>query len=540
MDQKDLNNWTRQKPKENTKMAKVNSNKSKTKKNNSKGAIGFEDKLWQAADKMRNNMDPAEYKHIVLGLIFLKYISDAFEEKYEQLKSEALADPEDPDEYMAENIFWVPKEARWTLITENSKDPRIGIILDDAMDAIEKSNKSLKGVLPKIYGSPDLNKIMLGGIIDLISDIGLGDRESQSKDMLGKVYEYFLGKFAMAEGKGGGQFFTPTCIVRLLVEMIEPYKGRVYDPCCGSGGMFVQGEKFVEAHGGKLGEISIYGQESNPTTWKLAKMNLAIRGIEANLGPKHADSFHNDLHPSLKADFILANPPFNISDWGGDRLKEDLRWNYGIPYQGNANYAWIQHFIHHLTPKGIAGFVMANGSLTSNVSNEGDIRKAIIEADLVDCIVSLPGQLFLTATLPVCLWFVTRSKNENTINNILFIDARDLGYMIDRTKKEFSEKDIKKISDTYHKWKMDHDTYQDLAGFCKTTTLEEVKSSGYSLNTGRYIEIKKKKIDLEDFKQNYGSLREDLLENLEEDEQIGKKIKHILKILDLSTINKND
>lgn len=539
MAQKDLNDWTRQKPIEKIKMANLNTNNKKRKNNNSKGAIGFENKLWEAADKMRNNMDPAEYKHVVLGLIFLKYISDAFEEKYDQVKSEDFADPEDPDEYLSDNIFWVPKEARWSLIKDNSKNPRIGIMIDDAMDAIEKLNNSVKGVLPKIYGSPDLNKIMLGGIIDLISDIGLGDRESQSKDMFGKVYEYFLGKFAMAEGKGGGQFFTPTCIVRLLVEMIEPFNGRVYDPCCGSGGMFVQSERFVEAHGGKLGEISIYGQESNPTTWKLAKMNLAIRGIEANLGAKHADSFHNDLHPSLKADYIIANPPFNVKVWGGERLKEDVRWKYGIPYKGNANFAWIQHFIHHLAPRGIAGFVMANGSLTSSVSNEGDIRKAMIEANLVDCIISLPGQLFLTATLPACLWFITRYKNENIINKILFIDARDLGYMVDRTKKELSEKDIKKISDIYHKWKSDNENYQDLPDFCKTATLEEIRSNDYSLNTGRYVEIKKKEIDIEDFQQKYDSLKEKLLEYLENDEQLSKKIKLILNSFDTNTINKD-
>ncbi|HEC37769.1 MAG TPA: SAM-dependent DNA methyltransferase [bacterium] len=525
-------------------MTKTNVDKSKKKVNNSKGAIGFEDKLWEAADKMRNNMDPAEYKHVVLGLIFLKYISDAFEEKYNKLKNENFADPEDPDEYMAENIFWVPKEARWSLIKDNSKNPKIGIILDDAMDTIEKSNNSLKGVLPKIYGSPDLNKIMLGGIIDLISDIGLGDRESQSKDMLGKVYEYFLGKFAMAEGKGGGQFFTPTCIVRLLVEMIQPYKGRVYDPCCGSGGMFVQSERFVEARGGKLGEISIYGQESNPTTWKLAKMNLAIRGIEANLGPKHADSFHNDLHPSVKADFILANPPFNISDWGGDRLKDDVRWKYGIPYKGNANYSWIQHFIHHLTPNGIAGFVLANGSLTSEISNEGKIRKAIIKADLIDCIISLPSQLFLTTGIPACLWFVTRSKSNNKFRNrqgeILFIDTRSIGHMIDRTTREFTEDDIKMISGIYHEWKKKNNSYEDKLGFCKSISSAEIKDNSYILIPGRYVGYKKEILLEEDFHEQMNESISKFNIILERSKDLEKKIKYSLEILGFKILSDDD
>ena len=511
-----------------------NKNSKKSSKNKSNGAIGFEDKLWEAADKMRNNMDPAEYKHVVLGLIFLKYISDAFEEKYNQFKSEDYADPEDPDEYLAENIFWVPKEARWSLIKDNSKNPRIGIMIDDAMDSIEKSNNSLKGVLPKIYGSPDLNKIMLGGIIDLISDIGLGDRESQSKDMLGKVYEYFLGKFAMAEGKGGGQFFTPTCIVRLLVEMIQPYKGRVYDPCCGSGGMFVQGERFVEAHGGKLGEISIYGQESNPTTWKLAKMNLAIRAIEANLGPKHADSFHNDLHPSLKADFILANPPFNVSDWGGERLKDDIRWKYGIPYEGNANYAWIQHFIHHLAPNGTAGFVLANGSLASEISNEGEIRKKLIEADLVDCIISLPGQLFLTTSIPACLWFITRSKTNKRFRDrkreTLFINARSFGYMVDRRTRELSEEDIKDISKLYHNWKTG-ENYQDKVGLCKSVKMDEIKENNYVLFPGRYVGVEKIDLDDVNFEEKMHKLIPIIAQSFNDSTELNMKIINNLKRL---------
>ncbi|MFX1366945.1 MAG: N-6 DNA methylase [Promethearchaeota archaeon] len=515
-------------------MEKTNTGKTKNKKNNSKGPIGFEDKLWEAADKMRNNMDPAEYKHVVLGLIFLKYISDAFEEKYNQLKSEKYADPEDPDEYLAENIFWVPKDARWSLIKDNSKNSRIGIMIDDAMDAIEKSNNSLKGVLPKIYGSPDLNKIMLGGLIDLISDIGLGDRESQSKDILGKVYEYFLGKFAMAEGKGGGQFFTPTCIVRLLVEMIQPYKGRVYDPCCGSGGMFVQSERFVETHGGKLGEISIYGQESNPTTWKLAKMNLAIRGIEANLGPKHADSFHNDMHPSLKADFILANPPFNVSDWGGERLKDDIRWKYGIPPKGNANYAWIQHFIHHLAPNGIAGFVLANGSLTSETSNEYTIRKEIVESDLVDCIISLPGQLFLTTQISASLWFISRSKSKGKFrdhqNETLFINAHSFGQMIDRKTKEFSEQDIRKISETYQEWRKLNSNYKDESGFSKSSTLDEIRNNDYILTPARYVGIKEVEYD-DFFEEKLHKLITVLIAQMEESKEISREIKKNFEII---------
>jgi len=392
--------------------------KSKTKAVNGGANLGFEQTLWQAADKLRGHMDAAEYKHVVLGLIFLKYISDAFEEQHAKLKAEKGADPEDRDEYVALNIFWVPPEARWRYLQGRAKDPLIGKLLDNAMVAIERDNASLKGVLPKNYARPDLNKQQLGEVIDLIAKIGLGDKESRSKDILGRVYEYFLSQFASAEGKKGGQFYTPRCVVQLLVEMLAPYKGRVFDPCCGSGGMFVQSVRFVKEHatgngnGGKAkGDISIFGQESNPTTWKLAKMNLAIRGIEADLGDENADSFHRDLHKDLKADYILANPPFNMSDWGGDRLRDDSRWKYGAPPVGNANFAWVQHFIHHLAPTGLAGFVLANGSMSSNTGGEGEIRKAIIEADLVDCMVALPGQLFYSTQIPVCLWFIVREKS---------------------------------------------------------------------------------------------------------------------------------
>ncbi|HYU75916.1 MAG TPA: class I SAM-dependent DNA methyltransferase, partial [Ktedonobacteraceae bacterium] len=379
----------------------------KTEKNGNGANLGFEEKLWLAADKMRSHMDAAEYKHVVLGLIFLKYISDAYLEKrteLDRLKTTLWADPDDPNEYAADNIFIVPREALWPSLQARAKTSDIGILIDDAMTAIESKNASLKSVLPKNYGRQDLDKQRLGELMDLISGIGLGDRESRSRDILGRVYEYFLSKFASAEGKNGGEFYTPQSVVRLLVEMIEPYKGRIYDPCCGSGGMFVQSEKFVQAHGGKKTDLSIYGQESNPTTWRLAKMNLAIRGVEANLGAQNSDTLHNDLHKDLRADYILANPPFNISDWGGERLREDVRWNYGTPPVGNANYAWVEHIIHHLAPGGVAGFVLANGSMSSNSGGEGEIRKKIVEDNLVDCMIALPGQLFYSTQIPACLW----------------------------------------------------------------------------------------------------------------------------------------
>ena len=440
--------------------------------------LGFEEKMWQAADKLRNNMDAAEYKHVVLGLLFLKYISDAFEEKYEELQQDELADPEDRDEYLADNIFWVAPEARWTYIKENAKSPTIGQIIDDAMVAIEKDNQQLKGVLPKDYARPTLDKTRLGELIDILS-FKVGDKESRSKDVLGRVYEYFLSKFASAEGKNGGEFYTPQSVVKLLVEMIEPFKGRIYDPCCGSGGMFVQSEKFVEAHSGKIGDIAVYGQESNPTTWRLCKMNLAIRGIDGNIGDYNADSFHNDLHKSLKADYILANPPFNISDWGGEKLTEDVRWSgYGIPPAGNANYAWILHMLWHLAPSGVAGFVLANGSMSTSTTSEAEIRKHLVEKDHVDCIVTLPGQLFYSTQIPVCLWFMTKNKaakgHRSRKGEILFIDARKMGYMADRTHRELSDEDVKQIADTYHAWRGEAGAgeYEDVKGFCKAAKLE--------------------------------------------------------------------
>jgi type I restriction enzyme M protein len=459
-------------------------------------------------------MDAAEYKHVVLGLIFLKYISDAFEEQHAKLDADRAkgADPEDRDEYIAQNIFWVPREARWSNLKANAKQPAIGKVVDDAMLAIERDNPSLKGVLPKDYSHPRLDKQRLGQLIDLIGNIGLGDKANRSKDILGRVYEYFLSQFASAEGKKGGQFYTPRCVVGVLVEMLAPYKGRVYDPACGSGGMFVQSEKFVEAHGGKIGDISIYGQESNHTTWRLAKMNLAIRGIDGNLGKEHADSFHRDLHPDLKADYVIANPPFNDSDWRGDLLKDDKRWKFGTPPASNANFAWVQHFIHHLAPTGLAGFVLANGSMSSNQSGEGEIRKNIIEADLVDCMVAMPGQLFYSTQIPVCLWFIARNKSNGRFRKrtgqTLFIDARKLGTMIDRVHRELTEEDIQRIADTYHAWRGDKSAgnYEDIPGFCKSATLDDIRHHNHILTPGRYVGAAEVEDDGEPFEEKMARL----------------------------------
>ncbi len=478
------------------------------------GDLGFEDKLFQAADKLRNNMDAAEYKHVVLGLIFLKYINDAFEEVHTRLVAQAAqgADPESKDEYVAERAFWVPKEARWARIQASAKQAGIGQIIDDAMVAIERDNPTLKGVLAKNYGRPQLDKQRLGELVDLISTIGFGGAEHRSKDLLGRVYEYFLGEFALAEGKKGGQFYTARSVVRLLVEMLAPYKGRVYDPCCGSGGMFVQSERFIEEHGGRVGDISIYGQESNPTTWRLARMNLAIRGIGANLGAENADTFHHDLHKDLKADYILANPPFNSSDWGAERLQDDVRWKYGAPPSGNGNFGWVQHFIHHLSPTGMAGFVLANGSMSSGQSGEGEIRKAIVEADLVDCMVALPGQLFYSTQIPVCLWYLARDKKDRRFrdrrNQVLFIDARKLGRMINRTQLELAPDDVAKIAGVYHAWRGDKGAskYEDVAGFCKSATLDEVRGHGHVLTPGRYVGAEDVVDDGEPFEERFPKL----------------------------------
>ncbi len=501
----------------------INKNKSNT------ASVGFEEKLWAAADKMRNNMDPAEYKHVILGVIFLKYISDSFEEKFHQLEKDELSDPEDREEYVAENIFWVPKAARWTHLKNNARSKEIGKLVDDAMIAIEKENETLRGVLPKQYGKPDLDKTRLGEIVDLISDIDIGNKESQSKDMLGRIYEYFIGRFASAEGKGGGEFYTPSCAVRLLVEMLEPYEGRVFDPCCGSGGMFVQSEKFVEAHGGNKDNIAIYGQESNPTTWRLAKMNLAIRGISGNLGAQHADSLHNDQHKNLKADFIMANPPFNISDWGGERLVDDIRWKYGVPPTGNANYAWIQHFIHHLSPAGIAGFVMANGSLSSNTSGEGDIRKSLVQNGLVDCIVAMPDRLFYTTGIPACLWFVSRDRYNNKFrdrhNEVLFIDARKMGTMVSRKLRELTEEEILRVSDTYHQWRSKKGKYEDIKGFCKAANIEELEKNNFVLTPGRYVGFEAEEEDDEAFEEKMSRLTQELSEQFAESKVLEERIR---------------
>jgi len=481
--------------------------KAKTKNGNTNANLGLEAKLWAAADALRNNMDAAEYKHVFLGLIFLKYISDAFEAKHAELETQKAegADPEDPDEYRAVSIFWVPKEARWSYLKDNAPQATIGKLVDDAMEAIERDNPSLKGVLPKDYARPGLDKQRLGQLINLVSDIGLGSPADRSKDVLGRIYEYFLSQFASAEGKKGGQFYTPTHVVRVLVEMLAPYKGRVYDPCCGSGGMFVQSEKFIEAHAGKLGDISIYGQESNYTTWRLAKMNLAIRGIDAQIA--HGDSFHNDRHPDLKADYVLANPPFNDSDWRGELLRGDKRWVYGVPPAGNANFAWVQHFLYHLAPGGVAGFVLANGSMSSNQSGEGEIRRNIIEADLVDCMVALPGQLFYSTQIPVCLWFLARDRKNGRFRDrrgqTLFIDARKLGTMVDRVHRELTDEDVSRIAGTYHAWRGDKGAseYKDVLGFCKSATLDEIRKHDYVLTPGRYVGAEAQQDDGEPFEE---------------------------------------
>ena len=509
--------------------------RARTRKDNG-ATLGFEATLWAAADKLRGHMDAAEYKHVVLGLIFLKYVSDAFEARRQALVAEATqgADPESPDEYLAERVFWVPPEARWAELQANAKRPEIGTLIDGAMDAIERENRSLKGVLPKDYARPALDKQRLGELIDLIGTIGFGDGD-EAKDVLGRVYEYFLGQFASKEGKRGGEFYTPRCIVKLLVEMIEPYQGRVYDPCCGSSGMFVQSEEFIAAHGGRLDDISIFGQESNPTTWKLAQMNLALRGIEANLGPQNEDTFRRDLHPDLKADFVLANPPFNMSDWARDA--DDVRWRYGTPPAGNANYAWIQHIVHHLAPQGIAGFVLANGSMSSSQSGEGEIRKALVEGDLVDCMVALPGQLFYGSQIPVCLWFVARDRGGTATRGgkalrsrkgeVLFVDARSLGSLVTRTHKELSDGEIARIAGTYHAWRGEAGAgaYEDVPGFCKGATLEEVRTHGQVLTPGRYVGAAPEEDDGEPFEEKLERLTRELEEQFAESGRLEAEIR---------------
>lgn len=495
----------------------------------------LEKTLWAAADKLRSNMDAAEYKHVVLGLIFLKYISDAFNDLHSKLtKGEGEfegADPEDADEYVAYNVFFVPETARWKYLQDRAKQPEIGKLIDNAMDEIEKINSNLKGVLPKIYADPELNKTRLGELIDLIGTIGFNQEGHEAKDLLGRVYEYFLGQFADAEGKKGGQFYTPASIVKLLVEMLEPYEGRVYDGACGSGGMFVQSEKFVKEHQGNIKNLSIYGQESNPTTLRLAKMNLAIRGIDAKI--ELGDSFLNDRHKDLKADYVIANPPFNISDWSGEQLRDDHRWKYGVPPVGNANYAWLQHFISKLSNSGTAGIVLANGSMNSSSGNEGEIRKNMIEAGLVDCMVSLPAQLFYNTAIPACLWFLaknrTNGKFRNRSNEILFIDARNLGVMVNRRNKEFTDEDIKQISDTYHNWRNINSNYTDVAGFCKSATIDEVKKSGYVLMPGKFVGTEENETEETPFEEKMKELTERLSKQLENNAKLEVTIREKLK-----------
>ena len=486
---------------------------------------------------MRKNIDAAEYKHVVLGLVFLKYISDAFEELYAELKNDETdgADPEDKDEYLAENVFFVPQDARWAFLQSKARLPQIGKFVDDAMDAIERENGSLRGVLPKVYARQNLDPASLGGLIDLVGNIALGEAKARSADVLGHVFEYFLGEFALAEGKKGGQFYTPRSIVELLVEMLEPYSGRVFDPCCGSGGMFVQSEKFVEERRGRINDISIYGQESNQTTWRLCKMNLAIRGIDSSqVRWNNEGSFLNDAHKDLKADYIIANPPFNVSDWSGELLRGDGRWKYGVPPAGNANFAWLQHFVYHLSPGGQAGIVLAKGALTSKTSGEGDIRKALIEEGLIDCIVNLPAKLFLNTQIPAALWFLSRNrangKFRDRADNILFIDARNLGHLINRRTRELSAADIRKIADTYHNWRNPDGIYENVAGFCASVSIERIKELDCTLTPGRYVGLPDEEDDF-NFAERFGALKAELEEQLQEETRLNAIIRENLRKL---------
>jgi len=498
--------------------------------------LGIEASLFKTADKLRGNMEPSDYKHVALGLIFLKHISDSFELKRQLLLAEYPEDAEDPDAYLAENVFWVPADARWSHLQANAKQTTIGKLIDEAMIAIEKVNPTLKGVLPKDYGRPALSAVMLGELIDLISGIALGEGKDKARDLLGRVYEYFLSQFAGSEGKRGGEFYTPRSVVGTMVEMLEPYKGRVYDPCCGSGGMFVQSEKFVEAHGGRLGDIAIYGQESNYTTWRLCKMNLAVRGIDADIKWNSEGTFHKNELPDLRADVILANPPFNISDWGGERLREDGRWKFGTPPAGNANYAWLQHILHHLAPSGTAGVVLANGSMSSTQSGEGEMRRAMIEGEVVDCMIALPGQLFYSTQIPACLWFLAKDKSNGIARDrklrdrrgeVLFIDARKLGFMVDRTRKEFSDADVAQISETYHAWRLG-EGYADVPGFCKSASIEEIRGHGHVLTPGRYVGAEATEADDVPFAERFAGLQETLEEQFAQADQLTATIRERL------------
>ncbi|WP_395319188.1 type I restriction-modification system subunit M [Fructilactobacillus frigidiflavus] len=499
--------------------------------------LSIEDKLWQTADALRGSMDASEYRNVVLGLIFLKYVSDSFEEKRSEiLKSDFPEDAEDPDMYLSENIFWVPKEARWSLIKNEAKTPQIGEIIDKAMEAIECENDAMKGVLSKNYASPDLDKSRLGQVVDLISQIDVGSKDAQGTDVLGRVYEYFLQQFASKEGKHGGEFYTPRSIVRTLVEMIEPYKGRIYDPAAGSGGMFVQSEEFIKEHQGIISDLSVYGQEYNPTTWKLAKMNLAIRGIDNDFGSHQADTFTNDLHKGMRFDYILANPPFNVKNWNGEKLREDSRWKYGVPPVNNANYAWIEHIISKLAPDGKAGFVLANGALSTSNKEELAIRKAIIDDDKIDAIVAMPEKMFYSTGIPVSLWFIDMNKESSDerkrTGETLFIDARNMGEMADRTHREFSKEDIQKIADTYHNYRgTTENEYKDVAGYSKVATIEDIAKNDYVLTPGRYVGLAERKDDGEPYEVKMKRLTGELKEQFEESNKLEDKIRNVLKEL---------
>ena len=489
--------------------------------------IGFEKKIWDAACVLRGNIDASEYKSVVLGLIFLKYISDRFEEKYNQLKEEGDGFEEDIDEYTSEGIFFVPQGARWSDVAAKAHTPEIGVTIDNAMRSIEKENKRLKDILPKNFARPELDKRRLGDVVDLFTNIKMIDHGNE-KDILGRTYEYCLAKFAEQEGKLAGEFYTPSCVVRTLVEILQPYHGRVYDPCCGSGGMFVQSAKFIENHSGNINDISVYGQDSNPTTWKLAQMNLAIRGIDADLGQYNADTFFNDCHPTLRADFIMANPPFNLSDWGADKLQDDVRWKYGIPPASNANFAWLQHMIYHLAPNGRIGMVLANGSLSSQSGGEGEIRKNIINADLVDCIIAMPAQLFYTTQIPVSLWFVSRNKKQK--NKTLFIDARKMGTMVTRKLRELSsgeedekDNDIKKLADTYKAYV--DGTLEDVKGFCAVKDTKDIAEQDYILTPGRYVGIEEQEDDGEPFEEKMARLTSELSDMFKKSHELEEEIR---------------
>lgn len=482
--------------------------------------IGFEKKIWDAACVLRGNIDASEYKSVVLGLIFLKYISDRFEEKYNQLKEEGDGFEEDIDEYTSEGIFFVPQGARWSDVAAKAHTPEIGVAIDNAMRSIERENKRLKDILPKNFARPELDKRRLGDVVDLFTNIKMIDQGNE-KDILGRTYEYCLAKFAEQEGKLAGEFYTPSCVVRTLVEILQPYHGRVYDPCCGSGGMFVQSAKFIENHSGNINDISVYGQDSNPTTWKLAQMNLAIRGIDADLGQYNADTFFNDCHPTLRADFIMANPPFNLSDWGADKLQDDVRWKYGIPPASNANFAWLQHMIYHLAPNGRIGMVLANGSLSSQAGGEGEIRKNIINADLVDCIIAMPAQLFYTTQIPVSLWFLSRNKKQK--NKTLFIDARKMGTMVTRKLRELTDEDIQKLADTYKKYV--DGTLEDVKGFCAVKDTKDIAEQDYILTPGRYVGIEEQSDDGEPFEEKMARLTSELSDLFDKSHELEAEIR---------------